>query len=128
MGIRFIKMAVIYLFIGIAMGMFMSMSHQFNLRPVHTHVNLLGWASMGLAGILYVLFPAAGESKLGKTHFWLHNIGLPVMMLGLAFVTYGKMSFEPLIAIGATITSVGIILFTINILKNTRSSDVKSSM
>lgn len=122
MGIRFIKIAVIYLVLGIALGMFMSMSHQFNLTGVHAHINLAGWVSMAVAGIIYYLFPAAGESTLGKIHFWLHNLGLPVMMLGVALISYGKTEFEGIIPIGAIALTLGILLFAVNIFKNVRGS------
>ncbi|RBW69360.1 cytochrome-c oxidase [Bacillus taeanensis] len=118
MGINLIKISVVYFLIGVSMGMFMSMSHQFNLTPVHVHINLLGWTSLTLAGLLYHFFPKAGESMLEKIHFWLHNIGLPIMMIGLSFVVYGKLSFEPIIAVGGTITWLSILLFVINIIKN----------
>ncbi|MFT4416982.1 cytochrome-c oxidase [Fredinandcohnia humi] len=116
------KIAVIYFVIGVFIGMGMSMSHSYTLTGVHVHINLLGWVSMGLAGILYYLFPAAGESKLGKAHFWLHNIGLPVMMVGLTLLVRGNTAVEPVIAVGGTITTLAIILFAINVFLNVRAT------
>jgi cbb3-type cytochrome oxidase subunit 1 len=121
-GIRFIKMASLYFVIGVFIGMGMSMSHSYTLTGVHVHINLLGWASMGLAGIVYYLFPAAGESKLGKAHFWLHNIGLPVMMIGLTLLMLGNTAIEPLIAIGGTVTTLSIVLFVINVFLNVKAT------
>ncbi|THE10297.1 cytochrome-c oxidase [Bacillus timonensis] len=119
-GIRFLKMAALYFVIGVLIGMGMSMSHSYTLTGVHVHINLLGWASMGLAGIVYYLFPQAGESKLGKIHFWLHNIGLPVMMIGLTMLLLGNPAVEPAIAVGGTVTTLAIILFAINIFLNVK--------
>ncbi|MFC0186896.1 cytochrome-c oxidase [Fictibacillus aquaticus] len=121
MGIKMIKLSALYFVLGVGLGMFMSISHDFALKPVHAHVNLLGWTALTLAGILYYLFPAAESSMLGKIHFWLHNIGLPVMMAALAAFTYGYEKAEPLIGIGATITSVGILLFAVNVWKNVKA-------
>ncbi|MGE8205800.1 cytochrome-c oxidase [Heyndrickxia sp. NPDC080065] len=121
MGEKLIKISVIYFLIGIGLGMYMSITHHFQYAPSHAHINLLGWASLALAGIIYHQFPDAGNSILGKIHFWLHNIGLPIMIIGLIILEGGNADVEPVIATGATIASVGILLFVINVLKNVRS-------
>jgi len=43
----------------------------------------LGWASLALAGLVYHFYPAASITRLARFHFWLHNIGLPLFMVGL---------------------------------------------
>lgn len=119
MGIRLIKISSIYFAVGVLIGYYMSSSHSYVLTPVHVHINLLGWTSLTLAGILYHLFPCLASSKLGKWHFWLHNIGLPIMMISLAIViTMQNEAFLVGTAIGATITSIGVLLFVANILLN----------
>ncbi|USG66916.1 cytochrome-c oxidase [Brevibacillus ruminantium] len=120
MGIRLIKIAGVYFVIAILLGMYMSMSHEFQLRGVHTHLNLVGWVSLALAGIFYHLFPAAAATGLAKVHFWLHNIGLPVMMLGLWFVSYGNMAVEWIIPLGAIPLIIGIILFVVNLFRHVK--------
>jgi hypothetical protein len=104
----------------------MSVAHAYNQTRVHVHINLLGWTSMTLAGILYTLFPRAESSILGKIHFWLHNIGLPLMMIGLFFMLQGNSSLHFFIPIGATAVLIAVILFAINILKNAKKEDVQS--
>lgn len=123
MGIRFIKISTLYLVVGVCIGMFMSITHDFTLTGVHVHVNLLGWAAMMSAGIVYHIFPQAGASKLGKTHFWIHNIALPVMMISLAFLSYGNAAVLPLVSISGTLMVIAIILFMINIFMNAKASE-----
>lgn len=119
MGIKLIKISTLYFAIGVLIGYFMSSTHSYVLTPVHVHINLLGWTALTLAGILYHLFPNLATSKLGKWHFWLHNIGLPIMMASLAIViTVKNEAFLLGTAIGATITTIGILLFVFNVLKN----------
>lgn len=115
MGIWLIKISVIYLFIGTALGMYMSITEDFNLSSVHTHITLLGWTTMTLAGFIYYLFPKVAQSSLGKIQFVLFNIGLPIMLAGLAFYFSG-FNAVVVVSIGATITSIAILFFTINIL------------
>lgn len=81
---------------------------------------MLGWASMALAGIVYYLFPSAGETMLAKVHFWLHNIGLPILMLGLILLVNEVAHMEPVVATGGVLVTVGIIVFMVNILKNVK--------
>ncbi|KOR76837.1 cytochrome-c oxidase [Paenibacillus solani] len=121
MGVKLIKIAVIYFVLGILLGMYMSISHSYDYASVHTHVNLLGWASLALAGIIYYLFPAAGESTVGKVHFWLHNIGLPIMMIGLTLLVSGVESVEPVIAAGGVLVTLGILAFLYNVLTHVKS-------
>lgn len=114
-GITYIKISVVYFVIGVLLGMYMSMAHDYKMASVHAHVNLLGWASFAVAGIIYWLFPKAASSVLGKIQFWTFSIGLPIMMIGLAFVVNGKASFEAIIPIGAVLVVVSVILFAINV-------------
>ncbi|WP_312472346.1 cytochrome-c oxidase [Neobacillus sp.] len=121
MGLKFIKISVVYFVIGVCIGMYMSMTQKFTFTPVHVHINLLGWMSMALAGLIYVAFPSAAKTTLAKVHFWIHNISLPIMMIGLAFLVSGTEKAEPAVAIGGTLMVLGIILFAINVFKNIKN-------
>lgn len=121
MSERFIKIAVTYFVIAITFGLFMSMSNDHNYKNLHVHLALLGWASLALAGLIYRLYPAASQSKLVTMHFWLHNIGLPIMLIGWFFVIGGNIAFGPIIGLGALITSIGILIFAINVCLNVKS-------
>ncbi|MYL69767.1 cytochrome-c oxidase [Halobacillus litoralis] len=123
MGITLVKISTVYFAIGIAIGYYMSSAHDYALTPVHVHINVLGWTALTLAGILYHLFPDLAKSLSGKIHFWLHNIGLPIMILGLFLVVlYENDVWLPLVATGATITSLGIFFFVFNVLKNLKAA------
>lgn len=122
MGIRLIKISAVYFTIGVCLGLYMSISHSFTLTPVHVHINLLGWTALTLAGIIYHLFPQAAATKLAKTHFWLHNIGLPLMMISLIFVVYGHNVWIPVTALGGTLVVIAVIVFAVNVLQNVKQS------
>ena len=121
MGIRLLKIAAVYLFIGVSMGLAMGITQSFALHPVHAHINLLGWASLALAGLIYVLFPAAGETRLARIHFWMHNLALPVFMIALALGLSGYAAFMPAVEVAATVTWLGLVIFVINIWVNVRA-------
>jgi len=120
MGLRFIKIAVVYLVIGATLGLGMGMAQTFTLAPVHAHLVLLGWASLALAGIVYHLYPTASETRLARIHFWLHNLGLPCFMAALALMLLGRDAIVPFLGGSATVVLVGLFVFAANVLINIR--------
>lgn len=116
-GLRLLQIAAVYLLIGLLMGIGMSMTHNFLLAPVHAHINLLGWASLGLAGLVYCVLPGLEHGWLATTHFWLHNVGLPVMMVGLVALRLGHAAAEPVVAAGALVSFLGLAAFAVNLWK-----------
>jgi len=117
-GIIWLKLSVLYLLLGVAMGIAMGAKQDFTLRAVHAHVNLLGWATMALAGLIYSVFPQAGKSRLAKAHFWLQNISLPLMMGSLTILLLGNPKIAPVLVISEMLAAAGVIVFAVNIFKN----------
>ena len=120
MGLRFLRIAVVYLFIGALLGGFMGFSQQFTLAPVHAHLLLLGWASFALAGIVYHLYPAGAVTLLARIHFWLHNLGLPVFMVALWMLLTGHETAGPFVGISAGVVIIGLTAFVFNVLLNVK--------
>lgn len=119
MGKRYLKVALVYLTLGVLMGLIMGIVQDFRLASVHAHINLLGWVSMALFGLIYHFYPKAADTKLAKTQFWLHNIGLPVMQGGLAAeVLTGNAGLIPVVIAGSLAVIVGVILITVNVFKH----------
>ena len=120
MGLRFLKIAVVYLFIGAVLGLFMGITQKFVLAPVHAHLLLLGWASLALAGLVYHFYPSAALTRLARVHFWLHNLGLPVFMVGLGMLLTGSESAVPIVATSASVVLIGLATFAANVLFNVK--------
>jgi len=125
MSARLIRIAGLYLVVGVAMGIVMGITQQFSLAPVHAHINLLGWASLAIMGVIYHLHPQAAETRLARIHFWVHNIALPVFMLGLAMMLSGHEAFVPLVIIGASAVALGILAFVVNLWRCVRPAQVQ---
>ena len=126
MGLGFLKIAVVYLVLGACLGLAMGIRQQFGLTPVHAHLLLLGWASLALAGIVYHLYPGAALTRLARAHFWLHNLGLPAFMGGLALMLTGYAWAEPVTVVGAIGVLVGLVLFAINVFVHAKPAAVAS--
>ena len=45
---RFIKSSIIYIVLGMALGIYMAASQDHSQMPTHAHLNLLGWVTMAL--------------------------------------------------------------------------------
>jgi cbb3-type cytochrome oxidase subunit 1 len=118
---RFFRAAVIYALIGMAVGIHMAASHDHALAPAHAHWLLLGWVSMFLYGAFYKLFPAA-QGKLAAWHWWIANLGVIVMVAGIALIVTGTPARgEPLAGIGSLINISGMALFAVNVFRGVRA-------
>jgi cbb3-type cytochrome oxidase subunit 1 len=119
-GIRLVQIAAIYMVIGLGMGLFMAVAKDHTLSTVHSHLSLLGWMTMGIAGLIYMAAPSCVTSPLARWHFWLHNVGLPIMIVSLALKEYGNDHAEKFVGLGSIVVLVALVVFAINVLKNLR--------
>src|SRR5262245_43689495 len=103
---RWFLAAVTYFVIGIALGVYMGASGDHSLFVVHAHINLVGWASMALTGLLYKSFPAAAQSRLATWHFWLYQVGAPLMLAAITAIYSGNKALEPLAGIASVVVLV----------------------
>ncbi len=122
-GVRLVRIASVYLLAGVVLGLAMGIGKDFSLMSVHSHVLLLGWATLAISGIVYLVLPGCAGTRLAGVHFWLHNLGLPVMIVSLAAESLGNARAEPFIGIGATLVVAGLALFTVNVLRNAGASE-----
>jgi hypothetical protein len=122
-GVALVKIASVYLLVGLVMGMAMALAEDFRLASVHSHVLLLGWATLAITGIVYLVLPRCADTRLAAAHFWLHNLGLPLMMLSLSALHLGEPRAEPLVGLGSTLVIAGLALFTINVLRGAKAGD-----
>jgi cbb3-type cytochrome oxidase subunit 1 len=126
-GKTFIKIATVYFSIGVLIGLTMGIIHDFRFASLHAHVNLLGWVSTALFGIIYSIYPFAANTKLAKTHFWLHNIGFPIMMIGLAGEVLGISAALPAMIVGSLAIVIGTLLFAINTFKMLNKTSIHNA-
>ena len=122
----FLRLAVVFILIGVGLGYYMGATQNFTASPVHAHINLLGWVSMFLYGLFYRANPEAAEGMLPKVHFWVALVGFLIFMPALAIEVLQIQSVLPLAHIGLiagpTIVVIGMILFAIIVFGATRTS------
>ncbi|HKW79583.1 MAG TPA: hypothetical protein VJQ49_01115 [Casimicrobiaceae bacterium] len=109
------RLAILYFIVATGLGLYMGMSEDHTLFPVHAHLNLLGWVSLALTGFLYERFPAATANVWYTIHFWVYNLALPLVMLALALFIKGAAGLGPVVGILSIVLFASIVVFVINL-------------
>ncbi len=116
---NFLKAGLMYVVLGMFLGIGMAASHNHRMMPVHAHLNLVGWASMAIFSLFYQLVPEAASMGLAKIHFWIANLGLLIMAPGIALVLSGVPEGEFGAIAGSLITLGSFLLFIFIVFKTT---------
>jgi cbb3-type cytochrome oxidase subunit 1 len=110
-GVKLIKIGIVYLLIGLSLGVYMGASKDFSLRPVHAHVNLLGWTLLGISGLIFHVFPQLEQSVLAKVYFWLYNLSVPLTLISLFLFLSGNAAIDPILGLGSVLITVSAACF-----------------
>jgi hypothetical protein len=105
------RVAIVYFVAAVALGIVMGASGDHSLIAVHAHLNLLGWVSTALFALIGMAHPSITEGPLATAQFWLHNIGVPVMLGALALRVKGYAAAEPVIGLASVVVGIGVALF-----------------
>lgn len=116
---NFMVIGSLYLLVGILLGSYMGGSGDHTLAPVHAHINLLGFTLMTVFGIAYRLIPALASSVLATVHFWLHQIGALVLLVGLFLLMSGTVGegIGIIFPVAEVAVLVGALCWAINVFK-----------
>ncbi|HEX8570514.1 MAG TPA: hypothetical protein VF699_11420 [Caulobacteraceae bacterium] len=109
--VYFLLAAACFMIGGVALGMWMGINERFELAHLHAHINLLGWASLALFGLVYRAYPELATKRLAKAHFVLAVSGVAIFLPGLPLAMFGR---NPILAIvGSNLWLLGAICFLI---------------
>ena len=112
----FILMGLLYGTFGFSFGIWLGINQAFTQAHLHAHINLIGFASMVLFGLLYRSFPSLAESKLAAPHFIVYNLGAIVFLAGIPLARGGQTI--ALAAGGSLMVLAGMLIFLANYLLN----------
>jgi hypothetical protein len=107
----FFATGCVFLLAGMGMGTWMGATQQFTLSPVHAHLNLIGWATMGLMGTFYALAGDRAPRALAWINYVLIALGMLVMAPALATMLLGQTRFLPALVVSEFLTIGGTIVF-----------------
>jgi hypothetical protein len=117
----FLVIGSLYLLVGIFLGMYMGGSGDHTLAPVHAHINLLGFTLMTVFGIAYRVMPEMAGNMLARTHFWLHQVGGLILLLGLFLLMTGRMAegtAAMVMPVAEITVFLGMLCWTINLVRS----------
>lgn len=118
----FFKAAVVFLLLGILMGLQMSISGNHNVIGAHAHTNLLGWVTSAIFGGYYALNPAKAETRLASIHFWAYLASVVVMVPSLYLLYIGYPAVEPALAIASLTAFAAVVVFAVVVFTPARAT------
>src|SRR5262245_26327667 len=67
----FISAGLICLLIGMSVGIWMGVREDILYAPAHAHLNLVGWVTLCLYGLIHRAYPSLAAAKLAPVQLWL---------------------------------------------------------
>lgn len=122
--IWFIRAALIYFGTGILLGVTMAIRPDwlYLIKPVHAHLNLLGFMAMFIYGVAYHVVPRFKgrplfSQRLSRYHLYLANLALVGMAISLPFYTRFGANGNLALAIFGSLQAVAAGMFIVNLWK-----------
>ncbi|HEV7309583.1 hypothetical protein [Ensifer sp.] len=109
----YFKTAIIFLIIGLMMGLHMAISQDHAATPAHAHTNLLGWVTMAIFGTYHALNPLKAERRLSLLQYYVYTSGVGVLVPSLYLMTTGHPEIEPIVAAASVVAFVGVLMFAV---------------
>jgi hypothetical protein len=105
--IWYIALALIMLLFGETFGEWMSRTHDHSYALVHTHINVVGWASFSLFGLIHRGYPVLANSRLALPQFLLTTASSIFLIGGLWVMREVGDTF------GAVVGAIGLVSATL---------------
>lgn len=105
------RLAVLFVVVGMAMGIGMAASQNHAIMPAHAHLNLLGWVSLFLFGIYYERRPALDASRLAMIQVWIWSAGTVLLTIAVAAIHLGYAAADPVAGLASLIVLGAMLLF-----------------
>jgi cbb3-type cytochrome oxidase subunit 1 len=118
--LQFLLLGTVMLIAGVTLGIVMGVREDFQLVPVHAHINLVGWVSLMLFGLVYRAYPELAQRKLARLHLLLAACAAVLFPIGIALAvlraSHGLAIFASLLWL------VGCIVFLLQLLSLIRTT------
>lgn len=113
---KYLVWGLVYVAVGMGMGIFMTASHDHTQHVTHAHLLLIGFVISFIYAVIHKLWLGETATLLGKIQFYAHQTGALLMFLGL-FMLYGNImppeQVEPLLAPSTFVVFVAALLMII---------------
>lgn len=95
-----IRLALLYAFVAMAVGLYMAISGDHRFAVAHAHLAIIGWFGLFSTGMIFRNF-AAVAAKGGRWVAMGLAIGTPLLALGVGLLHAGEAWAEPIAVIGS---------------------------
>jgi hypothetical protein len=95
------------------LGLHMAISQDHGQRPTHAHIMVIGWVSFFLFGLFYLHHGKAVRQWLAQLHFWLAQVSMLGLMIGLWLLYSGQTKYEPIAAVSSIGYAVSFLVFAL---------------
>lgn len=113
--VYFLLLATILLICGAVLGIVMGAREDFQLVPIHAHLNLAGWASLALFGLTYRAYPQLASTRIAGLHFLVSATASLLLPFGIGLAVLRN---SPGLAIFASILWLfGVLLFLAQLIR-----------
>ena len=116
------RASLIFILIGIALGMYMGASQNHAPAPAHAHINLLGFVSLFMIGLFYERRDALNRSKLAFWQVVIWTVGSVILNFAITFFYFGNQQFIALAPVGEVIIAISALTLTFIVYRATASA------
>ena len=105
--------AIIYGLLGMLLGLEMAIAHDHGEMVTHSHIMVIGWLSFSLFGFYYFQFGKAASRTFSLLHFWMAQLSLIGLIIGLFLFYSGKTEYEPIAAASSIAYALSFLVFAV---------------
>ncbi|MDE2384791.1 MAG: hypothetical protein KGO53_09235 [Alphaproteobacteria bacterium] len=102
----YITIGLCWVVAGMIYGTWLGASNHLNFANSHAHMNLLGFVTSVVFGMLHWAYPGLGKSRLAQLQFIIYELGVVVLVIGKIMIDATAQENVFLIA-GSLITIIG---------------------
>ena len=95
-----IRLALLYAFVAMGLGLYMAMSKDHTLSIAHAHLAIIGWFGLFSTGMIFRNFPTLAAQG-GRWVVAGLAIGTPTLALGVGLLHGGAAWAEPIAVLGS---------------------------
>ena len=108
---RFMLAGIVFVVLGMLLGIYMGSKEDFTLAPLHAHLNLVGWATMMLFGLFYRGDPVAAAKPIATWQFYSAVAGMIFFIPGIYGANMAVASLTIFVIPGALLTLASMLIF-----------------
>lgn len=113
---NYILLGLVWVIAGMVFGIWLGASNHLNYANSHAHMNLLGFVTSVLFGLLHWAYPGLGKSRLALWQFAIYEIGVALLVIGKILVDGGQQTL--FLEVGSLVTIAGALLMLVMFFRN----------